>query len=114
MGENKLEFYNSLKMKMAVILGIIQMSGGLILSLMNSVYFKDMKHVWFGFIPEVTFLWCSFGYMCFMIIYKWNVNWPARFMETVPAMGEGHFFRAPSLLETQTNFFLGPGTVEAD
>eukprot|EP00667_Euglena_gracilis_P005592 EG_transcript_5630 len=113
--ENKLEFYNSLKMKMAVTLGVVQMSLGLLLSLLNHLYFKDLKHVWFGFIPEVVFLWFTFGYMCFMIIVKWNTNWPERFRTTID-LGDhkDHFLRAPSLLETQTNFFLGPGSVEQD
>jgi len=74
--------------------------------------------VWFGFIPEVTFLWCSFGYMCFTILVKWNTDWPAAFLETVDLGIAGdtavHFRRAPSLLEGQTNFFLAPGTVAAD
>lgn len=58
--------------------GVVQMSLGLLLSLLNHLYFKDLKHVWFGFIPEVVFLWFTFGYMCFMIIVKWNTNWPER------------------------------------
>jgi len=113
--ENKLEFYNSLKMKMAVILGVVQMSGGLVLSLLNHAYFKDLKHVWFGFIPEVVFLWFTFGYMCLMILIKWNTDWPERF-RTLVDLGDGgkHYLRAPSLLETQTNFFLAPGSVETD
>ena len=73
-----MEFYNSLKMKMAVILGVLQMSGGLVLSLLNHIYFKDMKHVWFGFIPEIVFLIFTFGYMCFMILVKWNTDWSER------------------------------------
>jgi V-type H+-transporting ATPase subunit a len=113
--ENKLEFYNSLKMKMAVILGVIQMSGGLLLSLLNHVYFKDMKHVWFGFIPEVIFLWFTFGYMCLMIIIKWNTDWPQRFRTTIELDKPGvHYLNAPSLLEAQTNFFLSPGSIAQD
>ena len=102
--ENKLEFYNSLKMKMAVILGVIQMSGGLLLSLLNHVYFKDMKHVWFGFIPEVIFLWFTFGYMCLMIIIKWNTDWPQRLFLLMHLWVEavwGHGARACALFFSQ-------------
>mmetsp|Transcript_110643 Transcript_110643/g.191789 ORF Transcript_110643/g.191789 Transcript_110643/m.191789 type:complete len:866 (-) Transcript_110643:364-2961(-) len=116
--ENKLEFYNSLKMKMAVILGVIQMSGGLVLSLLNHIYFKDMKHVWFGFVPEIIFLIFTFGYMCFMILVKWNTDWSERFRTEIDLPGAStpgpHFLRAPSLLEAQTNFFLMPGSIETD
>eukprot|EP00759_Apiculatamorpha_spiralis_P023515 PhF_6_TR27180/c1_g1_i1/m.39868/K02154/ATPeV0A, ATP6N; V-type H+-transporting ATPase subunit a len=96
--ENKLEFYNSVKMKCAIIIGVIQMLAGLVMSLMNHLYFKDYKHIWFGFIPEVIFLMCTFGYMAIIIVVKWCSNFPAT-------------HDAPSLLETMTNFFLSPGTV---
>ena len=86
--DNKLEFYNSVKMKMAVVLGVVQMSGGLVLSLLNHLYYNDMKHVWFGFIPELVFLWSTFGYMCLMIIVKWNTNWPQK-CGIFPAPGGG-------------------------
>jgi V-type H+-transporting ATPase subunit a len=96
--ENKLEFYNSVKMKCAIIIGVIQMLAGLVLSLMNHLYFKDWKHIIFGFIPEVIFLMCTFGYMAIIIIVKWCSTFAAT-------------HDAPSLLETMTNFFLSPGTV---
>eukprot|EP01012_Entosiphon_sulcatum_P002517 TRINITY_DN1053_c0_g1_i1.p1 TRINITY_DN1053_c0_g1~~TRINITY_DN1053_c0_g1_i1.p1 ORF type:complete len:851 (-),score=223.96 TRINITY_DN1053_c0_g1_i1:65-2578(-) len=100
--ENKLELYNSLKMKMAVILGVVQMLLGLVLSLFNHIYYKDYKHIWFGFIPEVIFLCGTFGYMCLIIVIKWTTDWATE-------MGKNH--TPPSLLETMTNFFLSPGGV---
>ena len=96
--ENKLEFYNSLKMKCAIVIGVIQMIAGLVLSMMNHIYFNDWRHVFFQFIPELIFLMCTFGYMAIIIIVKWCTP----FYSTNDA---------PSLLETMTNFFLAPGTV---
>ncbi|KAG8347857.1 putative V type ATPase family [Trypanosoma vivax] len=97
--ENKLEFYNSVKMKCSVIIGVVQMIVGVFLSLLNHLYFDDKILVWYRFIPEIVFLLCTFGYMCVLIVVKWCTNWDNR------------THNAPSLLETMTNFFLQPGTV---
>jgi V-type H+-transporting ATPase subunit a len=96
--DNKLEFYNSVKMKCAVIIGVVQMLAGLGLSLLNHLRRKDWRHVYFGFVPEAVFLSCTFGYMAILIIVKWLVPWHNTNL-------------APSLLETMTNFFLAPGVV---
>ncbi|XQJ27221.1 vacuolar proton translocating ATPase subunit A, putative [Leishmania guyanensis] len=96
--ENKLEFYNSIKMKCSVIIGVTQMMAGVVISLTNYMYFHDNIKVWFRFVPEVVFLSCTFGYMCVLIIVKWLTTWE-------------NTHDAPSLLETMTNFFLAPGTV---
>lgn len=37
---NELNFFNSLKMKMAVIIGVIQMTFGIFLKAANALYFK--------------------------------------------------------------------------
>jgi V-type H+-transporting ATPase subunit a len=73
--KNELVFLNSVKMKLAVILGVIHMSFGIILSLLNHLHRKDMISVFFEFIPQMLFLWCTFGYMILIIIYKWTVDW---------------------------------------
>ncbi|CAG9574450.1 putative vacuolar proton translocating ATPase subunit A [Leishmania major strain Friedlin] len=96
--ENKLEFYNSIKMKCSVIIGVAQMMAGVLISLTNYIYFNDSVKVWFRFVPEVVFLSCTFGYMCVLIIVKWLTTWE-------------NTHDAPSLLETMTNFFLAPGTI---
>jgi V-type H+-transporting ATPase subunit a len=30
------------------------------------------------FIPRILFLWSIFGYLCFMILFKWGTNYPAQ------------------------------------
>ncbi|CAD2216350.1 V-type ATPase 116kDa subunit family, putative [Angomonas deanei] len=96
--ENKLEFYNSVKMKCAVIVGVVQMFAGIILSLCNHIYRRDWFRIAFLTVPEFIFLLCTFGYMSILIIVKWCTTWTDT-------------SEAPSLLEIMTNFFLQPGNV---
>ncbi|EPY34725.1 V-type H+-transporting ATPase subunit I [Strigomonas culicis] len=93
--ENKLEFYNSVKMKCAVVVGVTQMFAGVILSLNNHIYNKDWLRIAFLTVPEFLFLLVTFGYMSILIIVKWCTTWEST-------------HDAPSLLETMTNFFLQP------
>jgi V-type H+-transporting ATPase subunit a len=48
---NELSFVNSFKMKMAILIGIVQMMLGLILKAFNSRYFKKPLDFYFEFIP---------------------------------------------------------------
>nr|VDZ47470.1 vacuolar_proton-ATPase-like_protein_putative/GeneDB:LmjF.32.0920 [Leishmania donovani] len=96
--DNKLEFYNSVKMKHAVIVGVAQMFAGLLLSLSNSIYEKNWYKIAFLFVPEFVFLLCTFGYMSILIMVKWCRTWE-------------NTNKAPSILEIMTNFFLQPGSV---
>jgi len=73
--ENELLFYNSLKMKMSIIIGVTQMSIGLLLKLLNAYHFDNHVDIWCEFLPQLIFLWAIFGYLCFLIVYKWNVDW---------------------------------------
>jgi V-type H+-transporting ATPase subunit a len=72
---NELQFVNSFKMKISVIVGVAQMTLGILLKGMNALH--EGKHIdfWFEFLPQLIFMVAFFGYMNFMIIVKWITNW---------------------------------------
>ncbi|XP_062930065.1 V-type proton ATPase 116 kDa subunit a 2-like isoform X1 [Mobula hypostoma] len=73
LASNRLSFLNSFKMKMSVILGITHMTFGVILGVFNHLHFKNESSIYLVFIPELVFMTSLFGYLVFMIIYKWLV-----------------------------------------
>ena len=72
--ENELLFYNSMKMKMSVILGIIQMIFGVCLRGINALHFKSMLDFTCEFLPMLLFALSFFGYMVIIIFVKWRYN----------------------------------------
>lgn len=68
---NELTFFNSFKMKAAVIIGVLQMGFGVILKGCNAIHFRNWLDFYFEFLPQIVFLVVTFGYMDFLIIYKW-------------------------------------------
>jgi V-type H+-transporting ATPase subunit a len=65
-------FINSFKMKAAVIFGVVHMLFGLGLKLNNNIRQKKMVDLFTITIPQILFLLCTFAYMDFLIIFKWN------------------------------------------
>jgi len=92
---NMLDYYNSLKMKMSIVFGVVHMLGGIFLSLLNAVYFGHGIDIIGEFIPQFLFMSSLFGYMVFLIIYKW----------LVPAY-------TPLILQTMIFMFLSPYEVD--
>ncbi|TRY98207.1 hypothetical protein DNTS_006238 [Danionella cerebrum] len=76
LASNHLTFLNSYKMKMSVIIGVIHMTFGVCLSFFNYIHFRKFSSVFLVLIPELCFLLCLFGYLIFMVVYKWLVFGP--------------------------------------
>jgi V-type H+-transporting ATPase subunit a len=54
--KNELVFYNSIKMKLSIIFGVVHMVLGIVLSAFNGVYFKKPYNIWFEFVPQLCFM----------------------------------------------------------
>ena len=99
---NELSFLNSFKMKMSVIIGVLQMILGLFLKGFNGIYFGDYVDFLFEFIPQLIFMCLLFGYMCLMIYIKWGTDW-----SDDPS-------KAPSLISQLLMLFLNMGSTGPD
>jgi len=69
---NELLFVNNLKMKLSVLIGVSQMLLGVFLKFSNALYDNNMVDLLCECVPMLIFMCGFFGYMDFMIIYKWT------------------------------------------
>ncbi|KAK3857278.1 hypothetical protein Pcinc_036459 [Petrolisthes cinctipes] len=69
---NKINFYNSYKMKISIIFGVIHMLFGVILSVWNHRFFNRPMSIYCEFIPQLLFLCCLFLYLILLVFHKWT------------------------------------------
>jgi V-type H+-transporting ATPase subunit a len=105
---NELDYYNSLKMKMSVIMGVVQMTLGIVLSLFNHLHFKKPYNIIFEFFPQIIFLSAIFGYMDVLIVFKWLKDWSQGDYPPTDA----HL--VPRLLNVMIQMLLSPWSVPDD
>jgi len=73
--ENELTFINSYKMKTSVILGVLQMTLGILVKFTNAFHFKEKNVLYFECIPQLLFMGCLFVYLIILIVVKWCTDW---------------------------------------
>lgn len=99
LGTNELAHSNSLKMKLSVILGVLQMMLGVCMKAFNAVYFKNRLDFFYEFVPQIVLLFVLFGYMDIMIIAKWTTDFTNR--ESL----------APSIITNMIDMGLNAGAI---
>ncbi|EDL32966.1 T-cell, immune regulator 1, ATPase, H+ transporting, lysosomal V0 protein A3, isoform CRA_c [Mus musculus] len=104
---NHLSFLNSFKMKMSVILGVTHMAFGVFLSIFNHVHFGQAHRLLLETLPELIFLLGLFGYLVFLIVYKW-VNVSAASASSAPSILI-HFINMFLFSQNPTNHLLFHG-----
>lgn len=96
-------------MKISVIIAIIHMTLGVFCKAANALYFRKKADFYFEFIPQLIFLVGLFGYMDFLIIFKWLKVWNEH-VDNIPPQQW-----APSIISTMMNVGLSLGkTVHID
>ncbi|CAK67980.1 unnamed protein product (macronuclear) [Paramecium tetraurelia] len=96
-GDN-LEFDDSFKMKLSVIIAYFHMCLGICLSGCNFINKKDTYGFCCKFLPQILFLTATIGYMDFLIIFKWVKSFSPE--------------DAPSIINTMITMVLSFGSVE--
>lgn len=84
---------------MSIVLGLGHMLMGLTISCLNYNQFKQRSSIWLEYLPRVIFLLLLFGYMVFMMFFKWIMFTPKSDQPYSPGC-------APSILVHFINMML--------
>ena len=104
---NELQFVNSLKMKLSVILGVFQMTLGIILKGFNAIFEKDCVEFIFVFFPQLILMLILFGYMDFLIFVKWATHYEKKYVQNGNEMIQFDYsYYAPDIKSYLMNIFL--------
>lgn len=101
MAQNEILFVNSVKMKIALILGVLQMSLGIVLKGCNEIYKSNWIEFFFEFIPQLVLFMCLFGFMDLMVIIKWTTDY------------SDDTSKAPAIINTMLNMAMNGGQPSA-
>lgn len=93
--DNGMQFMNSYKMKLSVIIGVLHMTLGIAIKGLNARFNKDKLEYYCEFVPQIIFLLILFGYMDMMILVKWSRDWTGK--------------DTPSLITQMVNIFVKSG-----
>ncbi|KAI4373512.1 hypothetical protein MLD38_011631 [Melastoma candidum] len=104
---SELPFLNSLKMKMSILLGVVQMNLGILLSYFNARFFGKQLDIRYQFLPQMIFLNSLFGYLSMLIVVKWCSGSQAdlyhvmiyMFLSPTDDLGENQLFRGQKQLQ---------------
>jgi V-type H+-transporting ATPase subunit a len=83
---NNLNFTNAVKLKLSIVIAILHMNLGICLSAVNYFHEKDWQSLVFHFLPQFLFFNCLFGYMGWMIVWKWITGIDRSILNTFIAM----------------------------
>lgn len=97
---------NSMKMKISVIIAVLHMSMGIVTKGLNAVYFKEKVVLYFEVVTGMIILNGLFGWMDFLIIYKWFYKMNP--YSSAPDM-VARINAAPSIITIMINNFLAGG-----
>ena len=97
---NKLSYQNSVKMKQAIVLGVVHMCLGIFCKLFNLLYYNKKHLIGLTWVPEFVFMTFIFGYLVIIIFVKWGINWDDRYiinndriqeLDSAPLLGKFHW-----------------------
>jgi len=97
MAQNEILYVNSVKMKIALILGVLQMSLGIVLKGCNEAYNYRWIEFFFEFIPQLVLFLCLFGFMDLMVVIKWTTDYSS------------DTSKAPAIINTMLNMAMNGG-----
>eukprot|EP00826_Nyctotherus_ovalis_P034657 TRINITY_DN2907_c0_g1_i1.p1 TRINITY_DN2907_c0_g1~~TRINITY_DN2907_c0_g1_i1.p1 ORF type:complete len:595 (+),score=123.05 TRINITY_DN2907_c0_g1_i1:606-2390(+) len=75
MAGNGLQYLNSYRMKLGILLGIAQMLLGVGMKGLNLVYFNKQSELLLSFVPQALLIVTFLGYMGGLIVAKWLTDW---------------------------------------
>lgn len=62
-------------MKIAVIIAVVHMTVGIILKGLNQLFSRQKRFIFLETLPQLIFFVLLFGYMDFLIVFKWVNEW---------------------------------------
>ena len=89
-------FYNSYRTKLSVIIGFCHITLGIVLKGMSDFFNGNTTEIVLDFIPKMVFFCGVFGYLVFLIVFKWLHSWGSS---------------PPSLLSVMINLYKKPTPV---
>lgn len=93
--ENGLNFENSLKMKISMVVAFVHMVFGTVMKMINELKRGQKKHFYFDSMPKLVLMFTTVGYLVYLIIAKWLTDYTGR--ENV----------APSVINSMLELYLG-------